>query len=86
MNRVNRKIRFSVHDSNYNLRNLRNLDQIAQPSAARSVLLNNSGNICGIGSACVAIYNLRFPVQTQTLLFLGIPTVKPCKQLNNTPS
>ena len=65
--------RVSVHDKNYNSRNLRNPDQFAQPSAARSVFLNNSGNMCRIELACAAIYSLRFSCSdSDTFLLLGI--------------
>ena len=63
----------SVHDSSYSSRNLRNPHQTAQPSAARSVFLNNSGNICRIGLACAAIYSLRVSFwDSDTFLLLGI--------------
>ena len=68
----------SVHDSNYNSRNLRNPDQTAQSNADRSVFLYNSGNICKIGLACVTIYSLRVSrSDSDTFLLLGIRTEKP---------
>ena len=49
-----------------------------QPSAARSVFLDNSGNICRCGLACAAIYSLRVSCsELDTFLLLGIRPEKP---------